>query len=156
MEYRFATSNDLDRLAEWNHQLIRDEGHRNAMSVAELRERMKEWLEGEYRAVIFGPESAPVAYALFRESNTEVYVRQLFVRRDMRSQGIGGKALELLRQQVWPQKKRLTAEVLTSNVRAVRFWRSVGYKDYCLTLEIAPDKGREPEGSCCGSQAGRT
>ena len=31
MEYRFATDSDLDLLAEWNHQLIRDEGHRNPM-----------------------------------------------------------------------------------------------------------------------------
>lgn len=40
MEYRFAETNDLDRLAEWNYQLVRDEGHRNAMTVHDLRKRM--------------------------------------------------------------------------------------------------------------------
>ena len=145
MEYRFATAADLDRLAEWNHQLIRDEGHRNAMTVAELRERMRGWLEGEYKAVIFGPQSDPVAYALFREGTAEVYLRQLFVRRDRRSEGIGREAVGILRERVWPRQKRLTVEVLTANTRAVQFWRSVGYEDYCLTLEIMPDKGGEPE-----------
>ena len=27
MQYRPANNDDLDLLAEWNHQLIRDEGH---------------------------------------------------------------------------------------------------------------------------------
>ncbi|MEW6187068.1 MAG: hypothetical protein AB1585_15145 [Thermodesulfobacteriota bacterium] len=53
MEYRLATFNDLDLLAEWNYRLIRDEGHRNAMTVLELRERMQDRLSGEYNAMIF-------------------------------------------------------------------------------------------------------
>ena len=145
MEYRFATDSDLDLLAEWNHQLIRDEGHRNPMTVPELRERMRGWLGGEYKAVIFGPEADPVAYALYRETATEVYLRQLFVRRDRRREGIGRAAMEVLRSQVWPRRKRLTVEVLTANLRAVAFWRSIGYKDYCLTLEIMPTEGGESD-----------
>jgi len=145
MEHRFATDSDLDLLAEWNHQLIRDEGHRNAMTVDELRGRMRGWLGGEYKAVIFGPAADPVAYALYRENATEVYLRQLFVRRDRRSEGIGHSAVDALRSQLWPRHKRLTVEVLTANVRAVEFWRAVGYKDYCLTLEIMPEtEGVQP------------
>ena len=41
MDFYFAAVSDLDLLAEWNYQLIRDEGHRNPMSVTELRERMR-------------------------------------------------------------------------------------------------------------------
>ena len=156
MEYRFATTSDLDRLAEWNQQLIRDEGHRNAMTLPELRERMRGWISGEYKAVVFGPEADPVAYALYRENATEVYLRQLFVRRDRRSKGIGAAAMDVLRNQLWPRHKRLTVEVLTDNVQAVRFWRSIGYKDYCLTLEIMPETTGEPESPCYGSQARRT
>jgi GNAT superfamily N-acetyltransferase len=115
------------------------------MTVPELRERMRGWLGGEYKAVIFGPEADPVAYALYRETATEVYLRQLFVRRDRRREGIGRAAMEVLRSQVWPRRKRLTVEVLTANLRAVAFWRSIGYKDYCLTLEIMPEKdGEQP------------
>ena len=138
MEYRFATSSDLDLLAEWNHQLIRDEGHRNRMTVPELRERMREWLGGEYKAVIFSAEAEPVAYALYKENVTEVYLQQLFVRRDCRRKGIGREAVDILRRRLWPRDKRLTVEVLTANDAAVAFWRSVGYEDYCLTLEIMP------------------
>ena len=138
MNYRFGTEGDLDLLAEWNHQLIRDEGHRNVMSLPQLRERMKGWLEGEYKALIFELGSAPMAYALYREGDTEIYLRQLFVQRGCRRQGIGREAVSLLQSQVWPRDKRLTVEVLTANAPAVAFWRSVGYTDYCLTLEIMP------------------
>ena len=62
MEYRFATDDDLELLAEWNHQLIRDEGHRNRMTVLELLERMKGWLEWEYRGVIFVVAGEPVLW----------------------------------------------------------------------------------------------
>lgn len=143
MEYRVAIESDLDLLAEWNHQLIRDEGHRSPMTVSELRERMTEWLGGEYRGVIFGTDAEPVAYALYKESATEVYLRQLFVRRSRRREGLGQQAVRILRTQLWPQDKRLTVEVLTANGPALAFWRSVGYEDYCLTLEIMPGKEGE-------------
>ena len=139
MNFRFATTNDYTLLAELNHQLIRDEGHRNRMTVPELAQRMKEWLAGEYRAAIFELDGSVVAYALFREQPEEIYLRQLFVVRDRRSQGIGRRAVEILRSQVWPKNKRLTVEVLTANARGTAFWHSVGFKDYSLMLEIMPE-----------------
>ena len=53
MTFRIATQSDCALLAELNHQLIRDEGHRNAMTVPELEARLRTWLASEYRAVIF-------------------------------------------------------------------------------------------------------
>jgi GNAT superfamily N-acetyltransferase len=140
MEYRFATEADLDLLAEWNHQLIQDEGHRNRMTVPELRQRMTGWLAADYRAVVFLSDGAPMAYALYRESPEEVYLRQLFVRRDKRRQGAGHRAMTLLRQHIWPRQKRLTVEVLCQNTVGTQFWRAMGYKDYSLTLEILPER----------------
>ena len=130
---------DLDLLADWNRQLIEDEGHRNnKMTAAELRERMRLWLAEEYAAVVFEVAGNPVAYALYREGESEIYLRHLFVERGHRRKGIGRAAIDLLRNRVWPGSKRLTVEVLTKNVAALGFWRSVGYADYCLTLEIVP------------------
>ena len=139
MTFRPATTHDCSLLAELNHQLIRDEGHRNNMTVAELGQRMRGWLAGEYRAVLFEDGGEVVAYALFREQSDDVYLRQLFVVRHRRSRGIGRRVVEILRSQVWPKSKRLTVEVLVANKRAVAFWRGVGYTDYCLSLEILPD-----------------
>jgi ribosomal protein S18 acetylase RimI-like enzyme len=140
MTFREATLNDCPRLAELNHQLIRDEGHRNPMTTAELEQRMRSWLSSEYRAVIYEDGEELVAYALFREQADEIYLRQLFVVRNRRREGIGRRAVEILREKVWPRNKRLTVEVLVVNELAVKFWRAVGYKDYALSLEIMPSK----------------
>ena len=137
LEWRNASEGDLALLAEWNHQLIRDEGHRNPMNVAELAERMKEWLHGEYRAILFS-ESEPVAYALFKQDGALIHLRQLFVRRDRRRAGIGRRAVEILRREIWPSGVRLSVDVLCQNHGGIAFWRNVGYRDYCLTLEITP------------------
>ena len=140
MTFRAATLDDCSQLAELNHQLIRDEGHRNPMTVPELERRMRNWISGEYRAIIYEDDGEIVGYALFREQAQEVYLRQLFVVRHRRCQGLGRRAVEMLRSQVWPKTKRLTVDVLVSNKRAINFWRAVGYSEYALSLEIMPAK----------------
>ena len=139
MNFRRATLNDGALLAELNHQLIRDEGHRNRMTVPELEQRMNSWLASEYVAVLFENGGEVVAYALYREQPEAIYLRQLFVVRKQRRKGIGKEAIKILRSKIWPKNKRLMVEVLVQNEAAVAFWRTVGYKDYCLTLEILPD-----------------
>lgn len=140
MNFRRATSSDCALLAELNHQLIRDEGHRNRMTVPELEQRMKGWLASEYVAVLFENDGEVVAYVLYREQPEEIYLRQLFVVRNRRRKGIGREAVQILRSKIWPKNKRLTVEVLVQNEASAAFWRAVGYKDYTLTLEILPNK----------------
>jgi predicted acetyltransferase len=77
---------------------------------------------------------------LFREQPDEIYLRQFFVVRNRRREGIGRRAMEILRSQIWPKTKRLTVEVLVANKSAVAFWRAIGYMDYALTFEIMPSK----------------
>jgi len=138
MNYRRATESDCSLLADLNYQLIRDEGHRNRMSVSELEQRMKGWLAKEYTAILFESAGAVIAYALYEEKPEEIYLRQLFVVRQRRRKGIGRQALDLMRSEIWSRNKRLTVEVLVQNEAAVAFWRAMGFRDYCLALEIMP------------------
>jgi GNAT superfamily N-acetyltransferase len=108
------------------------------MTVAELETRMRGWLAVEYTAVVFSEDGGPVGYALFRLQPGELYLRQFFVRRDRRRAGIGRACFHVLREQVWPRDVRLTVDVLCQNAGGVAFWRSMGYSDYCLSLEIMP------------------
>lgn len=144
MTFRPATHEDCQLLARLNHQLLQDEGHRNRMTIPELEVRMRDWLSGEYRVVIYEDGREVVAYALFREQPEEVHLRHLFVVRHRRRQGLGRRAVEILRSRVWPSTKRLTLDVLVTNENAIAFWRAVGYSDYALTLEIQPG---DPAGS---------
>lgn len=143
MEYRNATEADLQLLAKFNHQLIRDEGHRNRMTVSELEDRMRNWLRNEYRAVIFGGDGDPVAYALYRQDPDSIYLRQFFVASQHRGQGIGRQAMNILRSQIWPHGWRIRVDVLVNNHAGYAFWKAVGFQDYAITLELPTDEVRE-------------
>src|SRR6266480_409607 len=66
LTHRLARLADVPLLAQMNHQLIRDEGHENPMTLPELGARMKRWLQSECRGVLFEHERNVVAYALYR------------------------------------------------------------------------------------------
>jgi predicted acetyltransferase len=115
------------------------------MTIAQLHERMSAWVtSGEYRAIVFEDGGETVAYALFRETDAEVYLRQFFVVRHRRREGIGRRAMTELFANMWPRTKRLTVSVLVKNAVALAFWRSMGYTDYDLTLEIMPRERPTP------------
>ena len=134
MEYRDASSADIELLARLNLQLIRDEGHRNPMTLAQLLVRMDNWLQGEYKAVLFEHDGATVGYALFRDDVEYVHLRQFFVTAQHRRKGLGRQAIEWLSAHHWKDAP-LRVEVLVGNEEAIAFWRAVGFTDYCLTLE---------------------
>jgi ribosomal protein S18 acetylase RimI-like enzyme len=139
MNLRPADKFDLPLLARWNHRMIRDQRHRNPMNVAQLRRRMAGWLRNkEYEALIFEEGPVPLGYVLFRKEKDRIYLRQLFIDRPYRRKGFGQKAMKVLFTRVWPRKSRVVLEVLIHNDRAIRFWKSVGFKEYSLTMEKGP------------------
>ena len=134
MNVRPANKDDLNDLASMNLQLIQDEGHRNPMGVSELFERMSSWLNSEYRAAIIEDGVKSIGYALWKEEEEYLYIRQFFIEPGCRRKGLGARSIALLKSSYW-QGRRLRLEVLTGNVVALAFWRSVGFSDYCVTME---------------------
>ena len=136
MNCRFATFEDIAILTSMNEQLIADEGHRNPMNREQLAERMSGWLKTEYQAVLFLEGQTKVGYTLFRRETGYVYIRQFFVLAEYRRKRIGQNAIQWLRKNAWPNALRLRIEVLVDNVVGREFWRSVGFVDYCITMEV--------------------
>lgn len=139
MQYRIATIDDLSLLTEMNQKLVQDERHRHRFwSMSKLKERMSGFLTGKYQGVIFEDNGRVVAYALFCDNGDHIYLRQFFVSRERRREGIGRKAVEILREHFWPKDKRITVGVLSHNKVGYSFWKSVGFKDHAIELEIPP------------------
>ncbi len=136
MHCRLATIADAAALAGMNQQLIRDEGHRNRMTLEQLTQRMMGFLTGEYKAVIFEQDDAQTGYALYKREPEWVYLRQFFVKPDYRRRGIGREALGWLRANAWSECPRVRIEVLVGNAGGIAFWHAVGFADYCLTMEL--------------------
>jgi len=140
MRFRFALPQDAGLLAPMNLQLIRDEGHRNVMSLAQLRERMLHWLSGEYQAALFEDGTEAVGYALFRREAEYVYLRQFFVLPARRRQGVATQAMAWLWKNAWADAPRLRIDVLVGNAAGRAFWQKLGFADYCITMECSPPR----------------
>ena len=136
LQYRFSTQDDVPLLAEMNQRLIRDEGHRNKMTLAELQGRMSDWIHTEYTAVIFSCGGNDIGYALYRKDADWIYLRQFFVKARMRRQGIGREAILWLKKNAWEESRIIRIEVLVNNPNGMSFWRAVGFEDYCITMEM--------------------
>ncbi|MGB0387846.1 MAG: GNAT family N-acetyltransferase [Ardenticatenaceae bacterium] len=73
-----------------------------------VKDRMRNWLENEYEAIIFEQDGVLVAYALYRHDPNSIYLRHFFVGRRHRREGIGRQAIQILLSQVWPPGRRVT------------------------------------------------
>lgn len=146
MKHRMATLEDVPLLGQMNRQLVEDERHRNQFkSDAWLEERMRQFLSGGYEAVLFEQDGCVVAYALYtqhRDHADTVHLRQIFVDRACRRQGVGREAMRILREEVWPPDKRITVGVLVGNRAAQAFYETAGFKPYSIELELSPLKQR--------------
>jgi GNAT superfamily N-acetyltransferase len=135
---RPSRDDEIARLAAWNAMLIRDERHDNEMTGAELTDRLREWLAAEYRACVFEIGGKPFGYALFRDLSDCTHVRHFFVEAAYRRRGLGRKAFERLRSDAFAADKRVLVEVLVDNARGVAFWKSVGFGERYLGMQLPP------------------
>ncbi len=136
LEGRIATDADAAQLATMNQQLIRDEGHRNSMSAAELEDRMRNWFVNEYEVSIFMVDGSTAGYALYKHEQDWTYLRHFFILPELRSRGFGRAAMHWLVQNAWRNARRIRLDVLVGNTDGISFWRSVGFQDYCITMEM--------------------
>jgi len=140
---RAATEEDIQTLARMNKQLIEDEGHRNPMSIPELVQRMRGWLQSGWKADIFvQADDTIIGYALYQHRKDEflpdqpvIYLRQFLIEREYRDQGLGRLALHELFKARFPSRCTVVVDVLTANERGVRFWQRVGFQPYSMTLK---------------------
>ncbi len=135
MRYRIATLSDIPLLARMNEHLREDEQSRWNLTMEQLESRMRGLLEDDYTAAIFENGDQVVAYALYRPVEGGVYLRQFFVSRDHRRQGIGRDAIQILMAETWPPDARITLDVLVHNQRGADFWKALGFSEYAITLE---------------------
>ncbi len=133
---RFGTQADVPLLAEMNERLIRDEGHRSGLTRESLGPRMSRWLGSDYTAVIFSIDDQPAGYALWRSEPEYIFLRQFYVEPEFRRMGVGESGARWLINNAWADSERIRLDVLVGNSTAYKFWRSIGFGDYCVTMEL--------------------
>ncbi len=136
---RLALEKDLPLLARMNRHLIEDEGSRNPMNLEQLEARLRGWLSTGWVIRVFVQTETDqiVGYALYQERADEyfpekrtIYLRQFFIVRELRGQGVGRSAFTCLLKEL-PSECRVEIDVLTRNSIGHAFWKSMGFEpDY--------------------------
>ncbi len=134
MEIIKAKLGDVKRLAELNRCLIEDEQHPNSMNIAELTERMNEWLATDSICYTVKEKGHIIAYCLYRDDGEHYYMRQLYVDRAHRRKGIATQLLDWLYENVWTDKK-VRLDVLAHNEDAVAFYKRYGFRIGVFRME---------------------
>ena len=138
---RQAKKDDMITVAKMNKQLIRDEGSPNPMTIQELERRFRQWRKEGWRCVVIEHQGTMIGYCVFKEiKGTHSYqynlsLKQFFIRRHLRSRGIGSSALKFMINSFFPKIPRVRVEVLESNQRGKKFWLSNGFVPVATTLD---------------------
>lgn len=138
MKIRHATQEDIPLLAEFNRQLQEDERAPDLMSSTDLIARLTDWLRADYEAVLFELSEEPIAYALYRPTEEGLYIRQFYVLRSHRRQGLGRNAIALFRDQIIEADQTLHLEAYVHNDRAIAFWQALGFREHTISFRIEP------------------
>ena len=128
-----CSNEDIKELAILNKQLIEDEKSDNPMSVGELGERMTGFINGDYDAFFFKEDGVTVGYALVRRACVPPYLRQFFIAREYRRRHFGKQAFEKLMKCL--SMDSVTIDVLPWNERGLRFWKSLGFNETCVSMK---------------------
>jgi len=113
------------------------------MDLAALAERMRAWLAGQYDVILFTRGETIVGHAAYQIRYDEylaqegyVYLRQFFVRREARRQGIGRAAFRLLQNDFLPAGLPIALDVLEGNPGGRGFRDALGFRPYCIAMRL--------------------
>ncbi len=139
---RAHRESDLDVLAAMNRALIEDQGHRNPMDVPALRRRFDRFVAEGRSIDVFERADTLVGFASHQEEETQVapsgrqfHLHQFYIDRAHRRGGLGREAFGLLVATRWRPGARVVIDVLEANPIGRRFWESLGFVPYALTME---------------------
>ena len=125
MTIQKCTIDDCRYLAELNKELINAEGSDNSMTIRELEERMKDFLQTSYEAFFFIEQDVVIGYALVKMDCEPLYLRQFMIKQEYRRKHYGEQAFQKLLSYL--KTNSVDIEVLSNNHQGIKFWEKMGF-----------------------------
>lgn len=127
MELRRASVEDLEILTAMNLLLREDEKMDNNMTENEVRKRMRFFIKSKrYEVFLFQEREIIKGYIVIEIFRKPLYIRQFFVKREFRRQGIGTCVLDMILQ--YFNTKEIDVDVLVWNTNAIAFYEKYGFR----------------------------
>jgi 8-oxo-dGTP pyrophosphatase MutT (NUDIX family) len=131
-----AGEESLPLLAEFNRQLLKDQGLRREVTVAELENRLRELIAGDFQAVLFYWKNDPVGYCLYRLHPRYAHIRHIHLQPDIRRHVDLSEAFSLLRREELQDFAMIRIDVPEADRDSITLWESQGFRPRSLRLEL--------------------
>jgi len=143
---------DLPLLARMNRELADDEGHRNRMTIPQLEQRFRQFIEDGWTIDLFYLDEEIIGYATHRyepdpsdPNARQIYLRQFYIVRHRRRGGAGHVAFDELVRARFKSGERIYLEVIENNPGGKVFWLRTGFTVYGTIMELAVDSREKLE-----------
>lgn len=141
---RRADTADAAVLAQMNDRLVTDQGSASSWSPGKFQRRFEEWLRtGEWQVDVVVEDYQIVGYAVYQErrdyyyeSKTVTYLRQFYIDRDHRGQGVGREALSVLVETRFRKGQSVAVDVVATNPGGHGFWSKMGFSPYYTQMTM--------------------
>jgi 8-oxo-dGTP pyrophosphatase MutT (NUDIX family) len=143
-----AEEESLPLLAEYNRQLLKEQGIGQERTIAELENRLHELLVGDYQAVIFYWKGEPAGYCLYRLHPRYAYIRNIHIQPDLRKKVGVAEAFALLRKEELQDFATIRLDVPESDKEGLALWESQGFRPRSVRLELHTAKRPGRRKSC--------
>lgn len=143
---RKAERDEWKSLANMNKELIQTEGSSNPMSLSQLEDRMKGWLDGEWEIVMIVLHLSVIGYVVYQirsddySAEKTVYIRQFYIEDRYRGCGYGTAAMDDLIEHIFPANAAVSLDVLESNHQGYQFWTKYGFKPYFTHMKLSDER----------------
>ena len=145
---RSADLNDVSVLAKMNSRLVEDQESENTWSLAKYEQRFSEWLQdGTWHIDMILQDGQCVGYAVYQPRSDYynpdqpvIYVRQYYIERTHRRQGLGRAAFQELIDSRFPTGYQAIAlDVVATNPVGQAFWEKLGFAPYFISMKRMDD-----------------
>lgn len=134
---------DFPLLARMNRELADDEGHRNPMTIPEMEERFRRFVDEEGWSVdLFQLDDEIVGYSTHRREpdpsnprGQRIFLRQFYIVRHYRRDGLGQAAFNALIVARFHSGEQILLEAIENNPGGRVFWLRMGFTPYSTILE---------------------
>jgi len=135
LHLREGSDEDLDLLADLNKQLHEDEKYDNKLDIAQLKQRMRDFIHTEYKSFLFEMPPRVIGYGLVDMTKDPLYLKHFFICRDDRLKGYGQHCFHKLLEKL--NVDSIDIEVLAWNGRGIKFWKSLGFQERSIGMRYS-------------------
>ena len=136
---RQATTHDLDLLVTMNQQLMSDEQYDRPLELSGLKERMGRFIsEKKFGTFLFMLKEEITGYAVVEFDKTPIYLRHFFIKSENRGKHLGTACFKLLLKHL--KTDTIDLDVMVWNTRGYGFWRSLGFRERCISMTYLSPK----------------